>query len=118
MGMVYVTAEIGPDWEHLAPVRFLVDTGVLYTCVSPQMAEELGLSLTVPTRLVTAGNQFQEVLIGVALMRVAGRENGIAVAGMEVPVPLLGSTSLQSLGLKVNPVDEVLEHYGVYPPKV
>lgn len=118
MGMVYVTAEIGPDWEHLAPVRFLVDTGALYTFVSPALAEELGLFLPEFSQVITANGQRLEARVGFAVLRVDGQQGPTLVATMEVPVPLLGSTALQALGLKVNPVDEVLEPYGVYPPKV
>lgn len=117
MGMVYVTAEIGPDWEHLAPVRFLVDTGALYTFVSPQMVDELGLVMSESTMVVVANGQRLAVPIGMGALRLDGRQGPALVAAMEVPVPLLGSTALQALGLKVNPVDEVLEPYGVYPPK-
>ena len=35
MGLVRVTAEIGKNRETAVPVRFLVDTGSLYTCVKP-----------------------------------------------------------------------------------
>ena len=116
MGLVYATAEIGPDREHLAPVRFMVDTGSLYTFVAPGLAADLGLVMPASTTVVTANGQREEAPVGFGFLRLDGREGGILVASMNVPVPLLGSTALQVLGFKVNPVDEILEPHGVYPP--
>jgi len=49
------------------------------------------------------------VPVGVAYLRLEGREGGVILAGMDVPMPLLGATALEILGLKVNPVEEKLE---------
>jgi predicted aspartyl protease len=35
---------------------------------------------------------------------------------MDVPMPLLGASALESLGLKVDPVEEVLEHSRPFGP--
>ena len=116
MGLVYVTAEIGPDRERLAQVRFMVDTGSIYTFVGPDLADDLGLVLPESTTVVTANGQREEAPVGFGFLRLEGREGGILVASMDVPVPLLGSTALQVLGFRVNPVDEIVEPHGVYPP--
>jgi hypothetical protein len=43
-------------------------------------------------------------------LRALDREGGTPIGVMEAPIPLLGVTALEALGLMVNPVDETLEH--------
>ena len=117
MGLVRVTAEIGKNREMAVPVRFLVDTGSLYTCVRPEMAEELELELPLFANTVTANVGRTEAPLGMAFIRVGNRDGGTLVATMEVPEPLLGAVALQALGIKVNPEEETIEFTGHYPPK-
>lgn len=117
MGLVRVTAEIGKNSDRAVPVRFLVDTGSLYTCVSPEMADELGLDFPQFTTIVTASGGRTESPIGFAFVRIGDRGGGTLVASMEVPEPLLGSVALQALGIKVNPEEETIEFTSHYPPK-
>lgn len=110
MGLVKITGEIGRTQEELTEVEFLVDTGSLFSMISPALAAELGIDLPVTAKIVTADSTRLEVPVGVAWLRLKDREGGIMVGAMEVPIPLLGATGLQPLGLKVNPVEETLEH--------
>lgn len=98
------------------PVEFLVDTGSLYTLVDPDLAQRLGVEFAASTTLVTANNSRSEVPLGFGRIRVMGREEPIIVGAMTVPTPLLGSTALQALGLKVNPAQEIVEFASPYPP--
>jgi predicted aspartyl protease len=77
---------------------------------STALAAELGISLTVTSRVVLADHRTVEVLVGVAFLRIGDREGGIIVALMDTPMPLIGATVLEIRGLKVNPVEETLEH--------
>ena len=110
MGLVKVTGEIGGNREELIRVEFLVDTGSLFSMISPALAAELGIELPVTANVVTADSARLEVPVGIACLRLQDREGGIMVGTMEVPMPLLGATGLQTLGLKVNPVAETIEH--------
>jgi predicted aspartyl protease len=116
MGLVRVTGELGSATGELRRVEFLADTGSLYTLVNPELAEQLGVEFSTTTTLVTANNTRAEVPLGFARLRVMGREEPIIVGAMEVPMPLLGSISMQALGLKVNPVEETIEFAYPYPP--
>lgn len=110
MGMVKATAELGPSQDKLTEVEFLVDTGSFYTLVSPALAEELGITFgSVTTKVLTANNSLAEMPVTAAYMRLQDREAGILLGAMDVSTPLLGSTSMQALGLKVNPVNETIE---------
>ena len=110
MGLVKVTGEIGRNREELAEAEFLVDTGSLFSMLSPALAAELGIDLPVTANIITANSARLEVPVGIAYLRLQDREGGIMVGAMEVPMPLLGATGLQTLGLKVNPVEETLEY--------
>ena len=116
MGLVKATAEIGLRPDNLREVEFLVDTGSLYTFLPPALAAELGIEVTVASRVVLADNRTVEVPVGVAFLRLGDREGGIIVALMDTPMPLLGATALEILGLKVNPVEETLEYARPFGP--
>ena len=94
----------------------MVDTGSLYTFVSPALAAELGLQLPESTTVVMANGSRVTAPIGFAYLRIGDREGGTLVATMDVQEPLLGAVSLQGLGLNVNTVDETIEFSGRYPP--
>lgn len=115
MGMVKVTGELASADGEFKPVEFLVDTGSFYTLVTPEIAGELGVELVGSTTLETAEGSQVEVLMGYARIRLMGREEPMLLGAMNVPMPLLGSASLQALGLKVNPVAEILEYDIPYP---
>ena len=116
MGIVKVTAEVSSPTGEFREVEFLADTGSLYTMVAPELAQELGVEFTTTTTAVTAGNVRSEVPLGFGRLRLMGRENTIIIGAMQVPMPLLGSTSMQALGLKVNPSDEIMELTTPFPP--
>ena len=117
MGIVRVNGELASASGSFRPVEFLVDTGSLYTLINPDLAQELGFEFATSTTLVTADNTRCEVPLGFGRVRLMGREDPIIVGAMEVPIPSLGSTALQALGLKVNPSDETIEFALPYPPK-
>ena len=116
MGIVKVAGELASAAGAFSPVKFLADTGSLYTLVGLDLAQELGLEFAASTTLVTANNARMEVPLGFGRVRVMGREEPVIVGAMEVPMPLLGSTALQALGLKVNPAEEIVEFASPYPP--
>jgi len=109
-------AEVGSPSGPFKEVEFLADTGSLYTMVAPELAQELGVEFTTTTTSVTAGNVRSEVPLGFGRLRLMGRENTMIIGAMQVPMTLLGSTSMQALGLKVNPSDETMELTVPYPP--
>ncbi len=118
MGIVRVDGEIGPDRARTTTVRFMVDTGSLYTFVTPELAAELELQLPESATVVMANGTRVNAPIGFAYLRIGDREGGTLVAAMDVFEPLLGAISMQGLGLNVNTVDETIEFDGRYPPPV
>lgn len=109
MGMIYVTAELGPSEERLVSARFLVDTGSFYTLVPPELATELGLILPGSNNVMLTDGTLTPAPVGSAFIRIHGRESGILVASTGVFTPLLGALSMQLLDIKVNMKDETIE---------
>jgi predicted aspartyl protease len=69
----------------------------------------MGISFPVTSKVVLADSRTIEVQIGVAYLRIGDRESGVIVAAMDVPKLLMGSSALEVLGLKVDPVTEAIE---------
>ncbi len=118
LGLVRVDGEIGPDRERTSTIRFMVDTGSMYTVVGQDLAAELGLQFPVRNTLVMADGASVDAPLGLAYLRIADREGGTIVAEMDSAEPLLGAFAMQSLGLTVNMIEEVLEFNVRYPPPV
>ena len=116
MGIAKVVGELGLEPEDLTEVEFMVDTGSLYTFVGPGLAARLGLDFPVTSDIVLANNTRMQVPLGVAYLRMQGREGGILVGSLEVPMPLLGVTALEILGFKVNPVAQTIEYDRPFGP--
>lgn len=111
-----VIADIGLNRDGFQEIEFLVDTGFFYTFLPSDLAESMGIDFPVTSRVVLADSREAEVRVGVAYLRLEDREGGIMVATMNVPMPLLGASALEILGLKVDPVTEVLEHSRPFGP--
>ncbi|MCH7712138.1 MAG: hypothetical protein IIC99_00810 [Chloroflexi bacterium] len=116
MGLVKVVADIGLNRDGLQEIEFLVDAGSFYTFLPTDLAESMGIDFPVASRVVLADSREADIRVGVAYLRLEDREGGIMVANMNVPMPLLGASALEILGLKVDPVNEVLEHSRPFGP--
>lgn len=116
MGLVKVTADIGLTQDGLREIEFLVDMGSFYTFLPTDLADSIGIDFPVASRVVMADSRETEIRVGVAYLRLQDREGGIMVAAMNVPMPLLGASALEILGLKVDPVTQVLEHTRPFGP--
>lgn len=115
MGIVKVKASIGASNENLREMEFMVDTGALYTVLPPEVCTELGIELRLKERVITADSRTIVIDLGMAHIKVNGREGATLVGRMNVPMPLLGAMALESLGLKVDPVNGVLEETRPFP---
>ena len=116
--MIKVTAEIGPPTGELTPVEFQVNTGSLYTIISPELVQELGLELSLTVPMNAADNNSVQIPVGLGRIRLMGREEPLMLAAMDGASPQLGRMTLQILGLKVNSDTESLECTEHYPPRV
>ena len=115
MGIVRTKARIGRDQDHLQEVEFLVDTGAFYTIVSPELCDGLGIQLPLRETVMTADSRRVEMSLGLAHIEIDGRQAGILVGALDVPMPLLGVSALEARGFKVDPVGGRLEPTRPFP---
>ena len=105
MGHVWVKARIwDPERRHVAEVEALVDTGATFTVIPRRLALELGLGVTRVVPVATAGG----------VVRLERTRMWIEIEGREEVVPAvisdvvdkvpIGVTTLEVLGLRVDPV--------------
>jgi predicted aspartyl protease len=118
MGFVSVKGLIGRSQEAAQEVEFLVDTGSRYTVISPDLARDLSIPPTVVTQAILANSSRVDMGTAMAYLKLLDREGAVPVGMLEVPVPLLGVTALELLGLRVDPVREVIEYSWPFGPAV
>ena len=114
MGYVRVKGLIGRSEKEAVEVEFLADMGVFYTVISPGLAEKLGIKAVGEAELTLADKRKVKAGITIAYMKFLDREGMLPIAIMEVPEPLLGTTALEGLGLKIDPSTGRLEHSRPY----
>ena len=64
MGNVYVTLEIGPTNDRVALVKFMVDTQSLYTFISPELADQLGVDFFATNSAQLSGGAHADIPVG------------------------------------------------------
>jgi len=114
MGHVWVKARIGdPDKRRIVEVDALVDTGATLTVIPRRLAEELGLEITGRVPAMTAGGriELERTRIWVEL---EGKEDVVsAVISDIIDRVLIGVTTLEVLGLQVDPVTGRLKEWTI-----
>jgi clan AA aspartic protease len=114
MGYVRVKIFLGVDEDNAREIEFLADTGAFYTTISPKMAKEMGIEPMKRTKVMLADRRDIEVDVSLAYIKVLNREGVFQVVIMGVPEPLLGVSTLEGLGLKVDPTTGKLEYSRPY----
>lgn len=91
-------------------VTLLVDTGAMYTIVPAKILEDLGIKSLGRRKFTLANGQKIDRYIGGALYKL-GEYSGHApvIFGEEGDYSILGVTSLEALGLQIDPVTKQLK---------
>lgn len=111
MGYVDVHAILGNHkGQPQREVEFLVDTGAFHSAIPKELAAEMHLESAGEVGVTLADKRVVKAPISLAYMKVLDRESILPVIIIDVPKPLLGTTALEGLGLKVDPVSGKLEH--------
>jgi clan AA aspartic protease len=86
-------------------LEFIVDTGAIYTVIPKSVAERLGLRELGRRRFKTADGSVVEFPVSEAYITIGeeGVTSLVAIADERTPI-LLGVTTLELLGLQVDPV--------------
>ena len=96
--------------ELKAEMEFLVDTGAIYTIVKRKSLESLGVQVRGKRRFKTADGHVIEREVGAVEVEVAGQNTySVVIFGDESDAEVLGVTTLEELGLQVDPISGELE---------
>ncbi len=90
-------------------MEMLVDTGALYTKLSPALALELGITPNEVIKVRLADGSSREASLADAVIEFGPSKRAVTVLVGPGDALLLGVTTLEALRLKVNPVDGTLE---------
>ena len=111
MGLTHVAAHIANPAHprRMARVRFLVDSGAVYSLAPSSILRKLGIRPhSSRTFLLANGTEITRE-IGDAIFVIDGQRGASSVMfGEEDDAALLGSVSLESLGLILDPMKRVL----------
>ena len=111
--MGYVYTEIIVKGKERRSIKALVDTGATYLVLDPKTITGLGLTAApYEIELTLADKRKVKAKLYIAEIEAAGRKGPVMVAGIDVPVPLLGVFALEALGLKPDPLSGRLEVIG------
>lgn len=107
MGYVKVKAKVrntqAPKQE--VELELLADTGAIYTIISRKQLETLGTKPIGKRRFKTADERIIEREVGIAEVEIKGQiTHSIIVFGELNDTQVLGVTTLEELGLQVDPV--------------
>jgi clan AA aspartic protease len=107
MGYVRVRGFIANplDRDLKAELEFIVDTGAIYTVIPKSIAERLRLKELGRRKFKTADRSVVEFPVSEAYITINGEgvTSLVAIADERTPI-LLGVTTLELLGLQVDPV--------------
>jgi len=113
MGHVWVKARIGDPGRRIVEVDALVDTGATLTVVPRRLADELELEVTGRVPVMTAGGRVELERTRVWI-ELEGKEGIVpAVISDVIDRVLIGVTTLEILGLQVDPITGRLREWTI-----
>ena len=114
MGHVWVKARIGDvNRRKVVEVEALVDTGATLTVVPRKLAKELGLEITGRTIVETGAGRL-ELDRSRVWIEIEGRSEIVPVLVSDIiDRVLIGVTTLEVLGLQVDPVTGKLKEWTI-----
>jgi aspartyl protease family protein len=93
------------DRSRSESIEFLADTGSIYTMIPGSVLKRLGVEKTGVRRFKIASGDVREYPVGEAYIEIEGLgATSIVIFGPEEATALLGVTSLELLGLQVDPL--------------
>lgn len=110
MKAIYAKVKIGdPKRGKVRACEMLIDTGATYTCLPAKIAEDFGLPFIVKTKVSMADGREVEADYSAAYIEINGRGDVTEVRIFEVVEPVIGCSTLEALGLSIDPVSGELK---------
>jgi predicted aspartyl protease len=112
MGLTFLTIDIGnpADPQDTLSVEFMVDSGAIYTVAPASVLKELGIKPISEEVFWLAIGEKMTRKRGIAFFRYGDKVGGADVIfGEEGDSNLLGATTLESLGLALDPLRRELK---------
>lgn len=107
MGLTYVDAELSSPTNRKRGerVRFLVDSGAIYSLAPSAVLRRLGIRALRREEFELADGSTMRRRVGLALFRIGNTLGGSEVIfGGPRDEPLLGAVTLEALGFELDPV--------------
>lgn len=109
MGAVYVDVEVGRDRGQRERLRFLVDSGAAYSVLRSRVWQKLGLRAKRVLDFSLADGTLVRRRLSECRFRYEGLDAASPVVlGEPGDLALLGTVTLENLGLVLNPFDRTL----------
>lgn len=112
MGLTVLTIEVGnPARPKITrPIEFLIDSGAIYSVVSSEVLEEIGIKPLKEEEFRLANGSKIIRKKGVAIFKYNDRIGGVDVIfGEKGDASLLGALTLEALGLSLDPLKRELK---------
>lgn len=110
MSLTYLTVKIANPAEpkKFFKRKFLVDSGAVYSVIEKQALERLGIRPHSKRKFILANGEEIEKEIGDAFFVFQRQKASAPVIFGDKGIFLLGATTLENLGLILNPIDREL----------
>lgn len=104
MGFIRTKVYVGAaDLKNVREELFLADTGSWYMVLTPKLAEELSLKPVGRVKLTLADKRVVEADVAAVYVKLLEREAILTSVIMDTPEPLLGISTMEALGLELDP---------------
>jgi len=108
MGETRAVVRVNGPKGH-ADLEMVADTGATLTVIPQSFAKSLGITKVGSAKFKLADGRIKPIPVGEAKIELFGDIASVRVVISAEGVALLGLTALETLGLKVNPVERRLE---------
>ena len=110
MGLTYLTIKVANPVipKKFFQRRFLVDSGAVYSVIERESLEKLGIKPHSKRKFILANGEEIEREIGDAFFVFGKQKASAPVIFGDKGIFLLGATTLENLGLILNPIDREL----------
>jgi len=110
MGLTYLTIRVSNpgNKKRIFKRRFLIDSGAVYSVIDSQVLKKMGIKPHSKREFILANGEVIKKEIGDAFFVYSGQKASAPVVFGDKNIFLLGATTLENLGLILNPLDRRL----------